>query len=76
MADFTLPPLGGEGADADIVKWLVEEGNHVEEGQPLLEVAFEKVNLEVPAPASGTLTSIRVRTGDLVSVGELLATIN
>jgi pyruvate dehydrogenase E2 component (dihydrolipoamide acetyltransferase) len=76
MADFTLPPLGGDGTDADIVKWLVEEGSHVEEGQPLLEVAFEKVDIEVSAPLSGTLTNIKVRTGDLVSVGQLLATIN
>lgn len=76
MAAFTLPPLGGEGTDADIVKWLVEEGGHVEEGQPVLEVAFEKANVEVPAPTSGILTNIVVRTGDLVSIGQLLATIS
>lgn len=76
MVAFTLPPLGGEGDDADIVRWLVDEGTHVEEGQPILEVAFEKANIEVPAPASGTLTDVLVSTGDLVSVGQLLASIS
>ena len=76
MAEFTLPPLGGEGTEADIVKWLVDEGEQVEEGQPLLEVAFEKVNVEVPAPTSGTLRGIVVVAGDLVCVGQLLATID
>jgi len=76
MAEFTLPSLGGEGTEADIVKWLVEEGEPVEEGRPLLEVAFEKVNIEVPAPTSGTLRGIMVAAGDLVSVGQLLATID
>jgi len=75
MVAFALPPLGGEGDDADIVRWLVDEGAHVEEGQPILEVAFEKANVEVPAPASGTLTDVVVSTGDLVSVGQILASI-
>ena len=75
MAEFILPALGDEGTEADIVKWLVGEGEHVEEGQPLLEVAFEKVNIEVSAPASGTLSGVMVAEGDLVSVGQLLATI-
>lgn len=76
MAEFTLPPLGGESTEADIVRWLVDEGEQVEEGQPLLEVAFEKVNVEVSAPTSGTLRGIMVRVGDLVSIGQLLATID
>lgn len=75
MAEFTLPSLGDEGTEADVVKWLVGEGEYVNEGQPLLEVAFEKANVEVPAPASGTLTKIVVAAGDLVSVGQVLATI-
>ncbi len=76
MTEFTLPALGDEGTEADVVKWLVAKGTRVAEGQPILEVAYEKVNVEIRAPASGTLTNIRVREGELVSVGQTLATID
>ena len=75
MTAFTLPALGDEGTEADVVKWLAAEGTRVEEGQPILEVAFEKVNVEIPAPRSGTLVNVRVQPGELVSVGQTLATI-
>lgn len=76
MTEFTLPALGDKGTEADVVKWLVAEGTRVDEGQPILEVAYEKVNVEIPAPASGTLTNLRVQEGEVVNVGQTLATID
>ena len=66
----------GEGViEATINKWLVAEGSHVKEDDPLVEVATDKVDSEVLAPASGTLVSIIAKEGSITKVGELLAII-
>jgi pyruvate dehydrogenase E2 component (dihydrolipoamide acetyltransferase) len=56
-----------------IVEWLVKEGDHVEKGQPLLEVVTDKVNMEVEAPASGVLTNIKAAPNDVVPVTQVIA---
>lgn len=70
--EFRLPDLGEGIEDATINRWLVQEGGEVKEGEPLLEVATDKVDTEIPSPTSGTLLSIRHNEGDLVPSGELL----
>jgi 2-oxoglutarate dehydrogenase E2 component (dihydrolipoamide succinyltransferase) len=66
----------GEGViEATINKWLVTEGSHVNEDDPLVEVATDKVDSEIPAPTSGTLVSIVVKEGSVARIGEILATI-
>jgi 2-oxoglutarate dehydrogenase E2 component (dihydrolipoamide succinyltransferase) len=66
----------GEGViEATINKWLVTEGSKVKEDDPLVEVATDKVDSEVPAPASGTLVSIIAKEGSIARIGDLLCVI-
>ncbi len=72
----TMPDLGDSVTEATISRWLHSEGDHVEEGQPLLEVSTDKVDSEIPAPASGTLTIVQAAEGDIHPVGAVLASID
>ena len=77
MARFniTLPAMGEGVIEATINKWLVAEGADVREDDPLVEVATDKVDSEVPAPASGKVISIVAKEGTVAKIGELLAII-
>lgn len=63
----------GEGIhEGDIVDILVAEGDHVEEGDDVLSVETDKAVVELPAPTTGTVTSIKVKKGDVAEVGDVL----
>ncbi len=69
---ITLPQLGESVHEGTIGQWLKKVGDTVEEYEPIVEIITDKVNAEVPAPVSGTLTSILVKEGETVEVGALL----
>jgi 2-oxoisovalerate dehydrogenase E2 component (dihydrolipoyl transacylase) len=74
MATKVLVPLLGEGVEeVTIIKWLKKEGDSVNELEPLLEVNTDKVDTEIPAPASGTLLKILAEEGVPAKVGAVLA---
>jgi 2-oxoglutarate dehydrogenase E2 component (dihydrolipoamide succinyltransferase) len=73
--NITLPAMGEGVIEATINKWLVSEGSQVKEDDPLVEVATDKVDSEVPAPVAGTLVSINVKEGSVAKIGEILAVI-
>jgi pyruvate/2-oxoglutarate dehydrogenase complex dihydrolipoamide acyltransferase (E2) component len=73
--DIIMPQLGESIAEGTVVKWLVPLGGAIEKDQSLLEVETEKVDLEVPSPATGLLNEILVKAGETVAVGTLLARI-
>jgi 2-oxoglutarate dehydrogenase E2 component (dihydrolipoamide succinyltransferase) len=73
--NIVLPAMGEGVIEATINKWLVTEGSKVKEDDPLVEVATDKVDSEVPAPASGTLVSIIVKEGSIARIGDLLGVI-
>jgi 2-oxoglutarate dehydrogenase E2 component (dihydrolipoamide succinyltransferase) len=73
--NITLPAMGEGVIEATINKWLVSEGSEVKEDDPLVEVATDKVDSEIPAPTAGTLVSILVKEGAIAKIGELLAII-
>jgi 2-oxoglutarate dehydrogenase E2 component (dihydrolipoamide succinyltransferase) len=73
--NITLPAMGEGVIEATINKWLVNEGSQVKEDDPLVEVATDKVDSEVPAPVTGTLVSIMVKEGSIAKIGEILAVI-
>jgi len=75
MADVTMPQLGETVADGTVTKWFKEVGEEVAKGEPLFEVSTDKVDTEIPAPASGTLSAILVLAGTTVDVGTVLARI-
>ena len=63
MPTVTMPQLGESVAEGTIGKWLKQVGDHVELGEPIVEVVTDKVNAEVPSPFDGTLTQILVGGG-------------
>jgi 2-oxoglutarate dehydrogenase E2 component (dihydrolipoamide succinyltransferase) len=73
--NILLPAMGEGVIEATINKWLVSEGSVVKEDDPLVEVATDKVDSEVPAPASGRIIAIKAKEGDIIKVGGLLAII-
>ena len=70
-----MPQLGETVTEGTITRWLKSVGDPVERDEPLFEVSTDKVDSEVPAPAAGTITEIRVQEGDTVDVGTVLAVI-
>ena len=67
-----VPSLGESVTEATVSKWLKQIGEKVDTDEPLVELETDKVNVEVPAPLGGTLSSIKVKEGDTVKVGTLL----
>jgi len=76
MAIKVLVPRLGEGVDeVTVTKWLKQVGDSINELEPLLEVNTDKVDTEIPAPATGTVLKIVLQEGTPAKVGELLAII-
>ena len=76
MATKVFVPRLGEGVDeVTVTKWLKQEGDTINELEPLLEVNTDKVDTEIPAPATGTVLKIIAQEGVPAKVGELLAII-
>jgi 2-oxoglutarate dehydrogenase E2 component (dihydrolipoamide succinyltransferase) len=73
--DVVMPQMGVSVSEGTITRWLKQEGEHIEADEPLLEISTDKVDTEVPSPASGTLTQILVQEGETVEVGTKLAQI-
>ncbi len=67
--EFKLPDLGEGVKSAEVVKVLVQPGDLVEEGQPVLEVETDKAGLDVPASLSGKVLEVKVSEGDEIKVG-------
>ena len=76
MTTVTMPQLGETVVEGTITKWLKQEGDHVDQDEPLFEISTDKVDTEVPSPAAGTLTKILVQEGQTVSVKTPIAEIN
>jgi len=71
----TMPALGESVTEGTVTRWLKSEGDHVNVDEPLLEVSTDKVDTEIPSPASGILTKIVVPVDSTVAVGAELAVI-
>ena len=71
-----VPSLGESVTEATVSKWLKQVGEQVDSDEPLVELETDKVNVEVPSPLSGTLSSIKVKEGDTVEVGTLLGLVS
>ena len=71
----SMPQLGESVTEGTVARWLKNEGNLVEVDEPLLEVSTDKVDTEIPSPATGILRSIAVDEDETVAVGSQLAVI-
>ncbi len=73
--DVVMPQMGESIAEGTITKWLVKVGEKVERDEPLLEISTDKVDAEIPSPASGTLLEIRHQEGETVPVDQIVGVI-
>ena len=73
--DFKLPDLGEGLTEAEIVQWLVKEGDTIELNQPIVEVETEKALVEIPSPFAGTVEKIFGEVGAKVAVGSTIITV-
>jgi 2-oxoglutarate dehydrogenase E2 component (dihydrolipoamide succinyltransferase) len=73
--EIHVPELGESVADATVGRWLKQEGEAVESGEPLVELETDKINFEVEAEQDGILESIAKGEGETVNVGEVIGTI-
>ena len=73
--DVVMPQMGVSVSEGTITRWLKEVGERVEADETLLEISTDKVDTEVPSPASGIVTEILVTEGETVEVGTVLARI-
>jgi 2-oxoglutarate dehydrogenase E2 component (dihydrolipoamide succinyltransferase) len=73
--EIRVPTLGESVSEATVGKWLKKAGDAVKADEVLLELETDKVSIEVPSPASGTLSEVSVKEGDTVAPGGLLGTI-
>ncbi len=71
--EFKMPKMGESITEGTIINWMINEGDSFEEGDILLEVATDKVDNEVPAPASGKMLEYKFKAKDVVPVGEVIA---
>ena len=76
MSNIVVPQLGESVVEARVARWLKKEGDHVDVGEPVVELETEKIDLEVSADKSGVIASIARKEGDDVKIGELLAVID
>jgi len=74
--DVVMPQMGESIAEGTVVKWLKKPGDKVERDEPLLEISTDKVDAEIPAPASGVLQEIKVAEGNTVQVNTIVGTIS
>ncbi|MDR9399442.1 dihydrolipoamide acetyltransferase family protein [Salibacter sp.] len=75
QVEVTLPKMGESVAEATITTWLKSEGDTVEAEESIVEIATDKVDSEVPAPADGVIKEIKVNEGDVAQVGDVIAVI-
>ena len=73
--EIRVPSLGESVVEATVGQWFKQAGDAVAADEPLVELETDKVTVEVPAPASGVLAEIAVKSGDTVAVGAVLGTI-
>src|SRR5688572_8766668 len=72
MTAIQVPALGESIVEGTIARWLKKEGDAVQKGDALVELETDKINVEVPSPASGVLVKRLKNDGDVVKVGETL----
>src|SRR5271163_2057718 len=73
--DVIMPQLGESVSEGTITKWFVREGDIVRKDQPLLEIATDKADSELPAPTGGRVAKLLAKEGDVVAVNTVVCQI-
>ena len=74
--EIQMPQMGESVTEGTILEWHVSEGQEIAEGDTVVEISTDKIDAEVPAPASGVITRIHANVDDTVAVGQALAEID
>ncbi len=74
--DVVMPQMGESIAEGTITRWIKKPGDRVERDEPIFEISTDKVDAEIPAPASGVLVEIKSQAGDTVEVNRVVAVID
>src|SRR5216117_3597356 len=74
--DIVMPQMGESIVEGTITKWLKKAGDKIQRDEPLFEISTDKVDAEIPAPASGVLQEIKVTEGTTVQVNTVVGTIS
>ena len=73
--DVIMPQMGESIFEGTITKWLKKPGDSVQRDEPLFEISTDKVDAEIPSPAAGTLSEIKVEAGNTVQINTVVAVI-
>src|SRR6476469_9116812 len=73
--DVVMPQMGESIAEGTIVRWIKKVGEKVDRDEPLFEISTDKVDAEIPSPAAGVVSEIRVKEGETVPVNSIVAVI-
>src|SRR5690606_14262134 len=73
--NLQLPKMGESVSEATVVRWLKHPGDPIEEDEPVLEIATDKVDSDVPSPVSGILKEQRFAENDVAQIGDIVAII-
>src|SRR5262245_62243113 len=73
--DVVMPQMGESIAEGTIVRWIKKVGEKVDRDEPLFEISTDKVDAEIPSPAAGVVSEIRVKEGETVPVNSVVAVI-
>src|SRR6478609_7689509 len=73
--DVVMPQMGESIAEGTIVRWIKKVGEKVDRDEPLFEISTDKVDAEIPAPAAGVVSEIRVKEGETVAINTVVAVI-
>src|ERR1700681_2054875 len=73
--DVVMPQMGESVAEGTVVRWIKKVGDTVDRDEPLFEISTDKVDAEIPSPAAGVVTEIRVKEGETVAVNSVVAVI-
>src|SRR5256885_8022824 len=73
--DVVMPQMGESIAEGTIVRWIKKVGDQVARDEPLFEISTDKVDAEIPSPAAGVVSEIRVKEGETVPINTVVAMI-
>ena len=73
--DILVPKLGNEVVEAEVMEWMIDEGESISEGEVVVTISTSKTEIEIEAPSSGRLAKIRAREGELTVPGAILGEI-
>ena len=76
QVELIMPKMGESIMEATILKWLKNEGDKVELDEPILEIATDKVDSEIPSPVEGVISKILFKEDDVVEIGKVIALIS